>query len=268
MLKSRYYLLPLLLVSAFILDKADILHISYLHIKSYELKLTNLDFAYIPGEVYFAGETVSANNYEDANIAFRPDYDKLLKRDLKEITDNRTLIDRIDSKSLEFYSGPYQIKLCLDHKKVNVLDSSLFKKTIYLDIVGQYELWDKDGSERLFTRPDQKFWIRDSIIVKGRARREFVDNKIDEIWLAQLTEHSTEIINYFEAPLNIMDKFYVKAGMALRLMKGLPLTDKMNFQILREQGFQFLQSLKSHQLSQPISDQAAVSNPQENSVEG
>ncbi|MFT6809397.1 MAG: hypothetical protein ACJA01_002634 [Saprospiraceae bacterium] len=219
------------------MERADILHFSYLHIKSHELKLTNLDYAFIPGEVYYAGETVSSNNYEDAHIALNPNYAELLQKDLQLIVDKRSEIDSIEAIGLSLYSGRYQIKLCLDHKKVNVLDSSLFKKTIYLDIVGQYELWDREGCDRLYVREDQKFWVRDSIIIKGRARREFINNKIDEIWLAQLSTHAQDMVTRFESPYK-WDKYYINIGLYLRFISGrffLP----VERETLRQEGWSF-----------------------------
>lgn len=216
------------------------MHISYLHIKSHELKLTNLDYAFIPGEVYYAGETVSSNNYEDANISFNPDYALLLQEDLQLIADARSEIDGIGGNELSFYSGPYQIKLCLDHKKVNVLDSSLFRKTIYLDIIGQYELWDREGMDRLYVRDNQKFWVRDSIIVQGVARNEFISNKIDEIWLAQLTTNAFDMISRFESS-NKWDEFYTNLGQHLRYISGRYF-GPIDKETLRAEGLAFTKS--------------------------
>ncbi len=244
-MKFRLLILPILLLAAFFLDRADILHISYLHIKSHELKLTNLDYAFIPGEVYFAGETVSSNNYEDANISINPNYSTLLQKDLQLIVDERSEIDGIEAIGLSLYSGLYQIKLCLDHKKVNVLDSSLFKKTIYLDIVGQYELWDREGCDRLYVREDQKFWVRDSIIIQGVARREFINNKIDEIWLAQLSNHAHDMVSRFESPYK-WDQFYINIGQYMRYVSGkffLP----VERETLRQEGWAFYISVTKEQ---------------------
>jgi len=239
-LKYRLYILPSLALLSLILIKFDILHISYLHIKSHELKLTNLDYAFIPGEVYYAGETVSSNNYEDANISINPNYHNLLQEDLTYIADERSEIDGIVGEDLSFYSGPYKIKLCLDHKKVSFLDSSLFKKTIYLDIVGQYELWDREGCDRLYVREDRKFWVRDSIIVTGVAKKSFIDNKIDEIWLAQLSTNAFDMISQFESPYE-WDKFYINIGQQLRYLQGkyfLP----VKRETLRQEGWSFYQA--------------------------
>ena len=249
-LKFRFFILPALLIIALILERTNILHISYLHIKSHELKLTTLDFHFIPGEVYYAGETVSSNNYEDANISITPDYQKLLEEDLLTIAQERSQIDIIDGNNLSFYSGPYQIKLCLDHKKVNLLDSSFFRKTVYLDIIGQYELWDKEGCDLLYVKNDQKFWVRDSIIVQGLARRAFLDNKITEIWLGQLSthEHVQELISGFEAPYR-WDEYYINLGQHLRYISGryfIPVKREM----LRTEGLNFYQAIAKWDVNQ------------------
>ena len=116
--KLRLYFLPILIFAAIICERADLLHIAYVHIKSYELKWTELSMDYYPktGDLFTAGEIVSQNNYEDAVLAFNPDYNRLLDEDLSEIAANRDLIDRIDDEELAFYSGPYKIQACLDKK--------------------------------------------------------------------------------------------------------------------------------------------------------
>ncbi len=198
--KNIHFLLPFLIVSGIILEQAGILHIGYLYIKSHELKWTDLDINYFPreGDIFTAGEQVSNNNYEDAVIAINPSYELMLEQDLKEIADNRTHIDFIDKNSLSFYSGAYQIKACLDKKKVEIRDSTFFKKVVWVEILGNYELYDKDGSDLLYEREDRKFWIRDQIVLHGLSRMSFIENKIKEIWLAQMSNKAHEIIEHFE----------------------------------------------------------------------
>lgn len=219
-LNYRLYILPLLVLGTLVLEHTGLLHISYLYIKSHELKWTNLDYTYYykQGDVFTAGESVSNNNYEDALLAFSPDYDELLDQDLKEIAANRPHIDSIDGINLSFYSGSYLVKACLDQKDISINDSTLFKKIVDVEIIGDYELYDSDGNELLFQREGQKFWIRDKIIFRGLSRRKFIENKINEIWLAQISNNAHQIINYFENPfifrvrLNTLNAMQVLLG--------------------------------------------------------
>lgn len=232
----RFYILPIVLIVSFFMLNYGVLHLNFLQIRSHELKLTHLDYRFIPGEVYYAGETVSSNNYEDANLSLLPDYTQLLQDDLKLISDARPDIDKIDAQELSYYSGSYQIKLCLDHKKITVLDSSLFKKTIYLDILGSYELWDSEGCDRLYVRDSHKFWIRDSIIVKGIAKDSFLQNKITEIWLGQMSLPAFELINQFERPYKSWDAFYIQLALKYRYLLGSIMDPKLNKKLLRREG--------------------------------
>ena len=194
------YILPSILLVAFVLSQLNVLHISILKIKSHELKVTNLSYNWIPGEVYSGGETVSRNNYESAHIGILPDYKKDLQDDLDLIAANRDRIDYIDLDEHLFYSDQYQVKLCLDHKRLSTVDSALFKRIAYLDILGQFELWDAEGTKLLKSNPDRKWWIRDSIIFKGIASKEFYENKLNEIWLAQLSERVTHFVENYDVP--------------------------------------------------------------------
>ena len=202
MKKYLHYILPILIVTGVTLEQLDILHVSYLYIKSHELKWTDLDYGYHNQEedVYTTGESVSQNNYEDGLIALQPDYKQLLDRDLKEISDNRDQIDLIDSEELTFFSDEYMIKACIDQKDISINDSTLFKKLVNVEIVGGYELYDKEGSELLYHKENEKFWIRNQIVMRGYARRPFIDNKIEEIVLAQMSNNAHLIIPQYETP--------------------------------------------------------------------
>ena len=203
--KVKLLLLPLFLLSAFILEQADILHVGYLYIKSHELRWTNLDYNYYPreGDIFTAGESVSQNNYEDAILAINPNYDRLLQKDLDEIAANRKHIDSIDRVDLSFYSENYIVKVALDKKEITIKDSTLFKKLVDVEIVGKYELYNANGCNLLFQNSGRKFWIRDKIIMRGRSSRKFIINKIEEIWLAQMSNNAHHIINIFEQPRDV-----------------------------------------------------------------
>ena len=198
----KFYILPLVFLSVLILEQSGILHIGYLYIKSHELRWTNLDYNYFPerDDIFTAGESITRNNYEDAILDINPDYGQLLQKDLDEIARNRKHIDSIDRQHLSFYSGNYLVKVCLDKKDISINDSTLFKKLVDVEIVGQYELYDKEGCDLLYQRKGRKFWIRDKIIMRGRSRRAFIINKIEEIWLAQMSNNAHQIISYFERP--------------------------------------------------------------------
>ncbi len=197
-----HFALPVLIVSTTIFEQAGILDIGYLYIKSHELRWTMLDYNYFPkeGDIFMAGESLSQNNYEDAILAFRPDYNRLLQKDLDEIAANRKHIDSIDRTDLSFYSGNYIVKVDLDKKDITIKDSTLFKKLVSIEIVGKYELYDARGCNLLFKNSGRKFWIRDKIIMRGRSKEDFIINKIDEIWLAQTSNHAHQIINLYEQP--------------------------------------------------------------------
>ncbi len=244
LLKYRLYLLPLLILLGVAFGQAGLLHISMLHIKSHELKLTNLDYNFLPGDVFHAGEVVSRNNYEDANISWNPDFKQMLNADLRDIARQTEDIDEIRlGNEISFYSGSYQIKLCLDHKKMSVLDSSMLTKTIYLDIVGQYELWDRDTCDRLLVQEGRKFWIRDSIIVKGLAHPKFINNKVNEIWLAQLTENALRIVRSFESPYEWYDKF-VQLGVFLWYINRFEQPEFLTQTQLKYKGWHFYNKIR------------------------
>lgn len=203
MKKYLHYILPILIVTCLTLEHLNILHVGYLYIKSHELKWTDLDYGYHPkeGDIFTAGESVSQNNYEDGLIALQPDYKKLLDEDLKEISDYREHIDLIDGEDLTFFSDEYMIKACIDQKDISINDSTLFKKLVNVEIVGGYELYDKESSELLYQKENEKFWIRNQIIMQGYARRPFIENKIYEIVLAQMSNNAHEFIQGYEIPL-------------------------------------------------------------------
>jgi|GEM_PF-3459279 len=202
MTRYAYYILPLLLASIILLEHIGVLHIGYLYIKSHELKWTNLDYNYYPrnGDIFTAGESVSNNNYEDAILAFQPDYKVRLQKDLLEIAQNRDHIDSINGSELSFYSDKYMVKACLDKRDISINDSTIFKKLVNVEILGQYQLYDAEGCELLYHKEGEKFWIRDKIIIRGFAREEFINNKINEIWLAQMSNNAHHIVSQFEQP--------------------------------------------------------------------
>ena len=206
--RYRFYILPALLVILMAAEHFGVLHVGYLYIKSHELRWTNLDYNYHPrqGDVFTAGESVYHNNYEDAVLAINPDYTVLLQKDLDEIAENRDHIDSIDRQQVSFFSGDYMVKVCLDKKDISIKDSTFFKKLVNVEILGQYELYDKDGCELLFQQEGKKFWIRDKIIMRGLSRRNFIFNKIEEIWLAQMSNNAHQIITYFERPYIYREK--------------------------------------------------------------
>lgn len=197
-----YYLLPILMVTVFSLCHLNVLHISYLHIKSHELKFTELSYSWFPkgDDIFTAGESVTNNNYEDGIIAFQPDYEALLQSDLDEIALYRNGIDRIDYNNLSYYSGPYRVQLCLDHKRVKYVDTTLFRMFAKVDILGQLEVYDESTAELVHFEADRKFWIRDSIIFRGWARRELINNKVNEIWMAQASDHVADVVERADHP--------------------------------------------------------------------
>lgn len=219
--KCKFYIFPILIITTLYLESSGVLHIGYLYIKSHELRWTNLDYNYYPrdGDIFTAGESVSHNNYEDAVIAIHPDYEAMLQRDLDEISRLRDHIDSIDRQQMSFYSGDYMVKVCLDKKDISIKDSTLFKKLVNIEILGQYELYDKDGCELLFQQAGRKFLIRDKLILRGISRKKFIINKIEEIWLAQMSNNAHQIISYFEEPyilrekLNVINAYQIFAGL-------------------------------------------------------
>lgn len=201
----RRYLLPFIVITALILEYSGILHIAYIHIRSHELKWTELALNYHPkeGDLFTAGEIVSQNNYEDALLAINPDYNQMLQEDLNEIAQNRERIDYIDHEDLSFYSGPYKIKACLDQKMIQIKDTTLFRKIIEIEILGNLELYSLSDGNILYTQSHRKFWIRDQITIRGRSRQAFILNKVDEIWLAQMSNNAHKIVDEFEQPYEI-----------------------------------------------------------------
>jgi len=201
MWSKRFWILPMLIISSVVLHQLDVLHLGYLYIKSHDMKYTVLSMDYYPkdGDLFTTSETVTPGyNYEEGIISLNPDYNKLLDNDLNEIAVNREKIDSIEYEDLAFYAGPYRVHVCLDHRNVKFRDTSLFKMHANVDILGQFELYDKYGTELLYKKEGEKFWIRDSILIQGWARRELLDNKIEEIWLAQASDHVADLITSFD----------------------------------------------------------------------
>ena len=242
---KRLWILPLLVVATAILAKMDVLHLGYLHIKSHELKFTELDYDWFPQgkDIFTAGISITNNNYEDGIIAFNPDYKKLLQNDLREIASHREYIDSISADDLSFYSGPYRVQLCLDHKKVNFRDTTLFKKTVYLNVLGQFELYDIDSSELLYKQEGRKFLIQDSIVLKGWARKELIENKIEEIWLAQASNHAYDFVSRYEYPERYRQT--AKDLMRLIIMSKVTSGDiDFNEETIRNQAYQILGEIR------------------------
>jgi len=191
-----------------ILEHVGFLHVAYLHIKSHELKWIDLDYSYqsMTGDVYTSPKAGYNNNYEDGIIAINPDYKALLDCDLKKISDYRDHIDEINGEQLTFETDEYIVKACIDQKNISINDSTLFKKLIDIEIVGGYELYDKEECDLLFAIEHEKFWIRDKIIMKGVARRPFINNKINEIIIAQISNSAHRIIPRFEHPYKLREQ--------------------------------------------------------------
>ena len=204
----RRYLLPFILLTIVFFEYSGLLHISYIHIKSHELKWTDLSLNYFPreGDLFTSGEVVTQNNYEDAVFAFSPDYNRLLEKDLAEIAQNRNYIDRIDKEELAFYSGPYRIQACLDKKDIEIKDSTLFRKIVDVEILGNYELYDVENGRVLYEQKHSKFWIRDQIVIRGRSRKPFIRNKVNEIWLAQISNNAQKIVEQYEQPALVLSE--------------------------------------------------------------
>ena len=69
-----------------------------------------------------------------------------------------------------------------------------------IEILGNYELYDIEKGDILYERSNRKFWIRDQIVIKGSAKNRFISNKINEIWLAQLSNHAHKVVEEYEGP--------------------------------------------------------------------
>ena len=199
---KRYalWILPCLLAVTFLLEISGILHISYLHIKSHDLKWTLLDYGYYDsqGKVYTIGETVHNFNYEDALIAVTPSYDKLLAQDVALISEEREYIDYIDPLEKSLYSDKYRIQLCLDYERVEIKDTTIFRKIADLEILGYYELYNRHSGELIHNRDHKKWWIRDKVSFYGVSRRSFIENKLAEMWLAQVSNETPSIMEEME----------------------------------------------------------------------
>ncbi len=196
------WILPSFLVLVFLLELSGVLHISYLQIKTHELKWTHLDYGYFPrdGDIFTIGETVSNYNYEDALIAINPSYDQLLSRDVDEISEERGYIDYIDPKGRSLYTDDYVIQLCLDKEGLEIRDSTMFRKVGEIEILGYYELYDRSTGDLVYQNGNEKWWIRDKMTFYGFSRRSFIKNKMDEIWLAQVSNQAASFVDEYERP--------------------------------------------------------------------
>ena len=196
------WILPSLLVSIFFLQQSGVLDISYIKIKTHELKWTLLDYSYHPkdGDIFTIGQTVSNFNYEDALIAIQPSYDQLLYHDVEEISEERDYIDFIDPIEKSLYTDDYIIQLCLDKEYIEIKDSTIFRTIGNLEILGYYELYNRNSGELLYKVDDEKWWIRDKMTFYGISSRSFIKNKIDEIWLAQVSNEASSFVEEYERP--------------------------------------------------------------------
>ena len=201
MSRIKLYFLPIALLTTIVLQQMDLFHVGYIYINSHELKWTNLDYLFLAdkGEVYPAGESVTNNNYEDAVIGFKPDFNALHQDDLNDIASSREFIDSIDRQSMSFFSGNYAVRTNLTQNDVNIIDTILFKKMVNVEVLGQFELYDiNDCDKLLFIDEGQKFWIRDKIMITGFAPEELIKNKIDEIVIAQMSNYLESFISKYE----------------------------------------------------------------------
>ena len=196
------WILPTLLLLGLVLESLGILHVSYLHIKTHELKWTELDYGYHPkeGDIFTLRETVSNYNYEDALLAFSPSYQQLLTDDLKKITKERSYLHYIDPSERTLLTDNYKIQLCLEKEKLEIKDSTLFRKVVNLELVGYFEVYNRTSGDLVYKDDDEKWWIRDKMTLYGISRPSFIKNKIDEIWLSQVSNESSSLIEEMERP--------------------------------------------------------------------
>lgn len=143
--------------------------------------------------------------YEDALIAFDPSYHDLLSEDVALISDEREYIDYIDPIEKSLYTDQYKIQLCLDQENIQIKDSTFFRKVADLELLGYFELYNRDSGELLYKMDDEKWWIRDKMTFYGVSRRPFIQNKLTEIWLAQVSNEASSLIEEYERPIYSMD---------------------------------------------------------------
>lgn len=177
-----------------------LLDISILEISAYELRWSNVNFDwhYRKGDVFTGSESITRDQYEDGLIAFSPSYKKRLQKDLQLIADKRKYITSIDEEDYSYSTDKYRLTLCLDHKKVTVSDSSRFVKLVDLEVLASFELYEIENDSLVYASKGKKFRLRNKVVARGLASRAFLENKIDELWMAQVANNIPEYINDYK----------------------------------------------------------------------
>lgn len=199
-----YLVLPTFLISSLIFYYLNLLEVGLVEIKGYELKHTELNYEwyYRDGDVFTSSQTVSSLYYEDAVLAFKPDFEKLLDNHLKIIANKREIINEIYGKDLTLFTDNYALKICLEDANVYQVDSSWLKTLVTMDILGQVELYDRDKCTLLYSEPLQKFSLNNKLLITGFASNEFLDMKMKELVISQIANQVKGYIRRYEEPHN------------------------------------------------------------------
>lgn len=214
-------ILPILIGGGWLGHRSGVLDMSIVEIIAHELKHTELNYEwhYKDGDVFTSSQTVSTLRYEDALLSMQPDYAHLLSLDLELIAQKRDPIKHIDPDNLILFTSDYGLKICLEDVDIHEVDSTLFTKIVKMNVLGAVELYDKDQCALLYANPLQKFNISNTLIINGFSSREFLDIKIKELWISQLSSHIKGYIRRYEEPDNYIPWRYRNRKQAVSSQK-------------------------------------------------
>ena len=193
------HIFSLILFSGLVLTwTSGMVDVCSVKIKGNQVKISNmsLDWHYRDNDV-FTWDIVRRIDYEDALLAFWPDYDGVLRRDLALIAENQNL-DLIDPIQSIIFNEDYLVKICLEHKNIQYTRKSWWREVAQIDIVGYLELYDKKHGTLLYRNVNRKFQIDDEILFEGFGSRPFKDVKVTEIYFSQISTLAGNVIREFQ----------------------------------------------------------------------
>ncbi len=175
------------------------LHINAFNIKVLDRKVTQQHYNWHDG-VYEWDEVRANVSWEDAMVDIKPDYPDLLHQDLEVIAGQFQDISSIDAAEGYINTPQYKVKICVEDKQLNIIDSTLLQKHGDIFLSAYLELYDSTGCELLFKYHDRRFLVRDKFSFYGFGSRDFIINKSEELLYTEICEDISEFIWRFEGP--------------------------------------------------------------------
>lgn len=176
------------------------LEISLLEISAFELRWSRLNFEwhYKKGDVFTGSESVSRDKYEVGYISWFPDFKDAFATDMHKLAKKRKLEANGDAGFPAFFIHNYRLQVCPETKRMDIQRTDLFTKSIDLEILASLEIYDHKTDSLLYSSRGQKFRSRNKIEIRGFSSSEFLMNKIDELWLAQVANNVPQYIHDYQ----------------------------------------------------------------------